>query len=194
VMSWCGDLPVQRQFGCCVGSTLTDRLTTSTPAILVQTDAPWRVVACNQKWEQLCGYSAQEACGQPPSLLHGPCTDKALTEGHRTACVTEGAARMLIVNYTKGGRPFAHRVHSQLVEDGSGVRYFLTESSEECGEAARAALKAAKAPDSSSPLLLAVFALALALVLLAPRCLGVAPVDEAVAIDQLTFSPHLLTA
>eukprot|EP00966_Prymnesium_polylepis_P156267 3610109-Prymnesium_polylepis.1 len=109
VMSWCGDLPVQRQFGCCVGSTLTDRLTTSTPAILVQTDAPWRVVACNQKWEQLCGYSAQEACGQPPSLLHGPCTDKALTEGHRTACVTEGAARMLIVNYTKGGRPFAHR-------------------------------------------------------------------------------------
>ena len=130
VLDWCGDLPFHKAVPSCVGASLTDRLVqTERPAILVQTDAPWRIVACNRAWERLCGFTAAEACGQPPSIIHGAQTDKSKAEQHRVDCVTRGAASMTILNYTKGGRPFQHSVRSEVVVDDLGSRYFLTQSS-----------------------------------------------------------------
>eukprot|EP00966_Prymnesium_polylepis_P283463 6549320-Prymnesium_polylepis.1 len=99
--------------------------------IVCAMEPPWGVTAASSAWSQLCGYSQAEAIGRSPkALLQGPLTDtvSGVTELHAVGCPVASAAataaparftsRLLergyaattLVNYTKSGTPFVHRI------------------------------------------------------------------------------------
>ena len=89
--------------------------------VITRGDAPFSIAACNPRWSWLCGWSQSEALGKSPSqLLHGPGTDisKAsafaaqLQHGAKTASVT-------LVNYSRIGMPFVHKVRWNVVNCGN---------------------------------------------------------------------------
>lgn len=110
-------------------------------AILVETTAPFKIVAANVAWQELCGFGA-EAIGQPTTILHGEKTDLSKARRFRELCVSTGHAKMSIVNYHgKTGRAFCHAVHTtSIVNSTTGRSYFLTQSKEVTDIALRRAL------------------------------------------------------
>ena len=118
------------------------------PCILTEVKAPGNIIAVNAEWSKLCGYSPEDALGKPTTILQGRLTSthKARQFAHscmnttlygtdtgfasRRACVTTK-----LVNYTKHGRPFIHCLKAKRVMDeDTGVEYYMTESHEETDE------------------------------------------------------------
>jgi len=97
----------------------------STPMIATRASAPYNIVACNGKWQALCGYG-KEAVGMPPTILQGEMTDMKKAAKFRRDLVGSGAARTTLVNYTKDGTAFAHAIRAEKVIIGD-TWYFLTE-------------------------------------------------------------------
>lgn len=125
-----GNMPKQ---GSVLSASLRRRCALSSSACVVNRGvAPFDIIAVNSNWSWLCGYSAQEALGKTPALLHGPGTDKIKARSF-TSTLESGAgmANMTLINYSKGGTPFVHRIHSEKVKDENGETFFVTESAEE---------------------------------------------------------------
>ena len=132
----------------------------SRAVIVSETCSPGKIIACNEAWAQLCGFTPDEAIGSTPKILQGKETSlkKArqyatevlsnafFSEGHGFAS-RQAAARAKLVNYTKHGRPFVHCLRTWRVRDeDTGEEYFVTESHEEDDEAIEQAMLHHKAP------------------------------------------------
>jgi len=147
-------------------SMLESMANAAAPMIVTESCAPGRIVACNNRWNTLCGYAPEEALGKPPSILQGPRTsrtkarefsqrvheEKSYYFDHGFAS-RQAATSVKLVNYTKSGRPFVHCLRARRVMDeDTGVDYFVTTSYEETDEAiTHAMLKADVYAASSTP-------------------------------------------
>lgn len=113
-------------------STLRARCSRSDRACVInRASKPHVLVAVNSHWSRLCGYGPTEAVGKSPSeLLHGSCTDHTKAGTFAETLRQHGSATVTLINYTKLGRPFVHRIRSERVTE-NGTDYYLTESYEE---------------------------------------------------------------
>lgn len=108
------------------------------PAIL--TDEDNLIVASNEPWQVLCAYSEEESNGRSPKILQGDLTDCRKAAAFAGELKTKGEARTTLINYTKGGRAFCHRLHAQRIYSDSGEQYVLTCSKEVNEEHLRASI------------------------------------------------------
>lgn len=94
---------------------------TKEPAILTSASAPFHIVATNRAWREMCGFGT-DAIGKTPSILQGELTDMKKAAIFRRALGEHGSARTTLVNYTKDGRAFVHKLKStkMVSQDGNG--------------------------------------------------------------------------
>ena len=85
------------------------------PTAAIVVDGEGRIIALNEAWTALCGYSPNEALHQSPKILQGDATDAAKAQRFSDEVRECGAARTILANYTKGGDPFAHLLRSTKV-------------------------------------------------------------------------------
>jgi len=126
------------------GSELRQMMRSAKPAILVDPDS--KIVAANGAWRSLCGYPGDKAINETPKVLHGPATDKTKATDFASSLLQHGSARMTIVNYTRLGAPFCHRIHCERRQGAQGSYYF-TCSNEVTNTAIRRAMIGANAAD-----------------------------------------------
>ena len=114
-----------------VGPKVLEIARSSKSAVLVTEAAePFSIVGCNSVWSNLCEYAPEECMGRSPKLLQGPGTDQAAAEQFATQCEVDGQARVTLINYTKHGRRFLHRLNSVRVHEDTGKSFYVTLSSE----------------------------------------------------------------
>lgn len=84
------------------------------------------IVACNQAFVDLTGYSESEIIGRNCRFLRGPETEAQLTEQLRAGIAARVPVMVEILNYKKGGVPFRNAVMIAPVFDAAGeIEYFL---------------------------------------------------------------------
>lgn len=84
------------------------------------------IVLCNEAFEHLTGYSADEIIGRNCRFLQGPETDREQIARIREALKTERVAVVEILNYRKDGSKFWNALHLGPIynEDGS-IKFFF---------------------------------------------------------------------
>jgi len=94
---------------------------------------PFDIIAVNSTWTALCGFQPEEALHKTPKqLLQGEHTDASKARAFASALVENKHAKVMLINWTKGCRPFVHKLESWLIEDPhSKEKFYVTESSEE---------------------------------------------------------------
>lgn len=90
--------------------------------IVTETKNPFRIVAVNTAWENLCGYSREECKGRSVGrLLQGPETDTSPTKMVGKLLQGEEAeAVAMFTNYTKQGRKFRNNIRVGPIFDEMG--------------------------------------------------------------------------
>jgi PAS domain S-box-containing protein len=84
------------------------------------------IVACNQAFIDLTGYSESEIIGRNCRFLRGPETEAQLTEQLRAGIAARVPVMVEILNYKKGGVPFRNAVMIAPIFDAEGeIEYFL---------------------------------------------------------------------
>ena len=147
----------------------------------------------------------EEALGKTPSILQGELTSKRKARiyaqqvlANRTLSEDNGfAARQAtstvkLVNYAKDGRPFVHHLSTRRVMDeDTGVEYFVTESHEDTNGAIRRAMLKCDSPPpcpAQYPLLQSMAVVGVLALALAP---GVLPVLGALRAEIVSVSMSL---
>lgn len=94
--------------------TLRDALMEEHQAIIVTTaSSPHRIVHVNHAWENLCGYTKQEALHQTLRLLQGPHSNlETANTVAKKLDATHEPQECYLVNYTKSGREFINHVRA----------------------------------------------------------------------------------
>lgn len=106
-----------------VNDIVASKLDEDARAIIVtETKNPFRIVAVNTAWENLCGYSREECKGRSVGrLLQGPETDTSPTKMVGKLLQGEEAEVMaMFTNYTKQGRKFRNSIRVGPVSDEMG--------------------------------------------------------------------------
>ena len=85
------------------------------PCALSRSDG--RILAVNDAWTALCGYSAEEVLHKSFSILQGPNTDAKRAKAFVTELHTCGKATTQLINYSKSGAQFAHVISACCVRD-----------------------------------------------------------------------------
>jgi len=84
------------------------------------------IVACNDAFIALTGYSRDEIIGSNCRFLAGPETEPWLTESLRTGIKMQRPTMVEILNYKKDGTPFRNAVMVAPIFDANGeLEYFL---------------------------------------------------------------------
>ncbi|MDG2003294.1 MAG: LuxR C-terminal-related transcriptional regulator [Novosphingobium sp.] len=84
------------------------------------------IVACNDAFIALTGFSRDEIIGNNCRFLAGPDTEPWLTEALRTGIKMQRPAMVEILNYKKDGTPFRNAVMVAPILDAAGeLEYFL---------------------------------------------------------------------
>ncbi len=84
------------------------------------------IVACNDAFIALTGYSRDEIIGSNCRFLSGPETEPWLTESLRTGIRMQRPTMVEILNYKKDGTPFRNAVMVAPIFDANGeLEYFL---------------------------------------------------------------------
>lgn len=97
--------------------------------VIMEADAPYRVVSVSQGWERLCGIPAAAVRGKTLSLIQGPltaCDAVAKLVGAASNKVSESVC---LINYNQVGQPFEHVVYVDRLEDPNGVTKYLQATS-----------------------------------------------------------------
>jgi PAS domain S-box-containing protein len=93
------------------------------------------IVACNESFCALTGYSRDEVLGRNCRFLAGPETEPWLTETLRTGIRLRQPVMVEILNYRKNGQPFRNAVMVAPVFDESGAAdYFIGSQIELAGD------------------------------------------------------------
>ena len=104
-------------------------------------DQAENIVAVNEKWQSLCGYSAKEALHHSTKILQGEMTNEEKARGFAQELRTLGEARTTLANYTREGEPFAHKLHAtRFTDHRTGDVFFFTEGVEVKDAAIRRAI------------------------------------------------------
>jgi PAS domain S-box-containing protein len=94
------------------------------------------IVACNQAFVDLTGYTVEEVVGRNCRFLAGPGTEPWLTEAIREGVREKRPSLVEILNYKKDGTPFRNAVLvAPIFDEDGGLVYFLG-SQVELGEQA----------------------------------------------------------
>jgi len=97
------------------------------------------IVACNDAFVALTGYSRDEIVGNNCRFLAGPDTEPWLTETLRTGIKMQRPTMVEILNYKKDGTPFRNAVMVAPIFDAAGnLEYFLGSQMEIADDQARA--------------------------------------------------------
>ena len=83
------------------------------------------IVACNQAFIELTGYSESEIVGRNCRFLAGPSTEPWLTESIRSGVRKHAPVLVEILNYKKDGTPFRNAVLVAPVFDEDGALEFF---------------------------------------------------------------------
>lgn len=106
--------------------TLLDAFRDDESRAIVVTEAvkPFRIVAVNTAWEDLCGYTSSQAHQKTlGSLLQGPDTDTVAATGLIAKLLDgESEAGAILINYTARGRCFRNRVRVGPIYEDSDSR------------------------------------------------------------------------
>lgn len=106
------------------------------------------IIACNEAFETLTGYSRDEILGRNCRFLAGPQTESRLTQEIVTAVHERRPVLVEILNYKKDGTPFRNAVLVAPIFDDQGeLEYFLgsqMEVADASGNHAEARRKAAR--------------------------------------------------
>ena len=89
-----------------------------------QPDNP--IIACNQAFLDLTGYSAEEVLGRNCRFLAGPATEPWLTEVIRDGVHNKRSTLVEILNYKKDGTPFRNAVLvAPIFDEQDELQYFV---------------------------------------------------------------------
>ncbi len=86
-------------------SRLNDIVMITTADELNDPDGP-RIIYVNDSFEQLTGYTKEEAIGNTPRILQGPKTDRKELDRIRDALLNREHIRCEVLNYKKTGEPY----------------------------------------------------------------------------------------
>lgn len=82
---------------------------------------PFRIVAVNAAWEDLCGYRREECRGHALGpLLHGPETDAGTVTAMLSRLLAGEEAGAVLTNYTKDGKRFMNNIRVRPIVDEMG--------------------------------------------------------------------------
>jgi PAS domain S-box-containing protein len=91
------------------------------PMIITEIKSPYRIVAVNEAWENLCGYTREECKGRSVGkLLQGPETDMKNVTALLSKLLVGEEANTVLTNYTKSGRKFKNSIRVGPVVDEMG--------------------------------------------------------------------------
>mmetsp|Transcript_16774 Transcript_16774/g.27885 ORF Transcript_16774/g.27885 Transcript_16774/m.27885 type:complete len:305 (-) Transcript_16774:120-1034(-) len=87
--------------------------------VITEPDHPFRIVAVNDAWTGLCGFTPKEAEGKSlKDLIQGPDTDTSALREMVEELMTGYEASAIATNYTKAGRPFQNMLRvGRMTED-----------------------------------------------------------------------------
>jgi len=106
-------------------NTLEQALSHSKEArVVTEASRPFRITHVNEAWTDLCGFTAEEACGQTLRCLQGEETDANTVAQLVEDCTDGRATSMEVTNYDKAGMKFRNFLQV----------YPLTSSDGESGE------------------------------------------------------------
>jgi PAS domain S-box-containing protein len=87
--------------------------------IVTEAHYPYRVIYANHAWEELCGWSADEAIGQSGlSFMQGEATERIKVKRINSAVREGERLNIRVINYKKDGQPFLN--HLQITPLRSG--------------------------------------------------------------------------
>ena len=81
--------------------------------------APFRILAVNDAWMGLCGFSELESKSHTLGLLQGPKTDAAILQKLAVGAQAGMAQEAVLTNYRKDGSAFKNRLRIQPLTDGT---------------------------------------------------------------------------
>jgi PAS domain S-box-containing protein len=112
--------------------------------VINRAEAPYDILAVNDAWTRLCGYSAEQALHRTPKqLLHGEYTDTRKSSEFTQNLIAHEHAKVTLINHNGSCRPFIHKIESRLLTDeATAERFYVTESCEERDPAIVRALRA----------------------------------------------------
>lgn len=86
--------------------------------VITEPDHPFRIVAVNDAWTGLCGFTPREAKGKSlKDLIQGPATDTGALRAMVEELMTGYEASARTINYTKAGRPFQNMLRVGRMTD-----------------------------------------------------------------------------
>ena len=86
--------------------------------VITEPDHPFRIVAVNDAWTGLCGFTPREAEGKSlKELIQGPATDTDTLRAMVEELMTGYEASAMTINYTKEGRPFQNMLRVGRMTD-----------------------------------------------------------------------------
>eukprot|EP00308_Calcidiscus_leptoporus_P016567 CAMPEP_0119380298 /NCGR_PEP_ID=MMETSP1334-20130426/56303_1 /TAXON_ID=127549 /ORGANISM="Calcidiscus leptoporus, Strain RCC1130" /LENGTH=394 /DNA_ID=CAMNT_0007400065 /DNA_START=33 /DNA_END=1217 /DNA_ORIENTATION=+ len=92
---------------------------------------PFDVIYVSAAWQRLCGYTSEQVIGETLKIIQGPKTSAHAVETMLRAVRQRTSATIKLVNYTRDGRPFWHRLHVEPLRDHAGeVQFFQASSSD----------------------------------------------------------------
>jgi len=107
-----------------IGTMIENSLVAAVVSDPRQPDNP--IVACNQAFVDLTGYSPDEIVGRNCRFLRGPETEAKLSEQLRAGIAARVPVMVEILNYKKDGTPFRNAVMVAPIFDANGdLEYFL---------------------------------------------------------------------
>lgn len=94
--------------------------------VITEAEMPFRIVAVNDSWEKLCGYSRSECKGQTLGCIQGPETNKAAVTALMAQLLKGEEAGTVLTNYNKNGRKFHNRLRvGPLKNDNGKITHFI---------------------------------------------------------------------
>lgn len=120
--------------------------------VVTEPRAPFQIVYVNSEWCDICGFSAQEALSRTPTMLQGPCTDRATLRQLKDAVAKCQTLTVDVTNYKKDGTPFVNRLTVTPLQDAGGeLLYYLGIVREMGGDPAPKSVRGALPPKGDAP-------------------------------------------
>lgn len=108
-------------------NNLADAFLDPRAIVVTEPSSPFRIIAVNRQWEDLCGYTQKESKGETLShLIQGPHTNIDAVRSVVQKALKVGGASAVVANYSKDGREFRNRLQVGPLRDHKGkITHFV---------------------------------------------------------------------